>query len=161
VIKFKRPRSFHALAGKYEKEMRRAVRDEMKLGLDLMLEALDETPVYTGRTLANYRFSTGSPIEGARPPVARPTLPGKTSEMEVGSEPRRSANMQLVLEEWRSVKNSVEQNPYQTVYMVNNTPYFLEVEFGTYRTSEGHSQRTPAGGMVRRVEFSIANMVKK
>lgn len=161
MITFKRPRAFHALPGKIEKEMRRAVAAEMKLGLDLILEAIEETPVYTGRTLVNYRFSQGNPIEEVRAPVARPELPGKTSEMELGSEPRRNANMAVVLREQASVKRQVDRDPYKPVYLTNNTPYFLEVEFGTYKTSAGHEQRTPPGGMVRQAESALASILKR
>jgi hypothetical protein len=161
VITFKRPRGFHAQAGKYEKIMRRAVAAEVKLGLDLILEAIEETPVYTGRTLINYRFSYGSAIEDARTPIARPTLPGKTSEMELGSEPRREANMAVVVAEQMAVKRQVDSDPYKPVFLTNNTPYFLEVEYGVYKTSDGHDQRTPPGGMVRQAEAALASILKR
>jgi hypothetical protein len=120
-----------------------------------MLDGIEDTPVYTGRTLVNYRFSVGNPIDAVRAPVAKPELPGRTSEMPLGSEPRRAANMELVLEEFKEVRAAVRVDPYKPIFLTNNTPYFLEVEFGTYSTSEGSNQRTPAGGMVRRVEASL------
>lgn len=161
MIRFKRPRGFHALPGKIEKEMKRAVAREVKLGLDLILDAIEETPVYTGRTMINYRFSYGNPIDDVRSPVARPNLPGQTSEMELGSEPRRSANFSVVQAEQQAVKRAVDQNPYKPVFLTNNTPYFLEVEYGTYKTSEGHTQRTPPGGMVRRAEDALSSRLKR
>ena len=161
MITFKRPRAFHAQAGKYEKIMRRAVAAEVKLGLDLILEAIEETPVYTGRTLVNYRFSHGDKIDEVRAPIARPSLPGKTSEMELGSEPRREANMAVVMAEQALVKKQVDADPYKPVFLTNNTPYFLEVEYGTYKTSEGHDQRTPPGGMVRQAESALATVLKR
>lgn len=161
MITFRRPRGFDAQAGKYEKLMRKAVMDEMLLGLDLVLEAIEDTPVYTGRTIINYRFSVGRPIEGTRSPIAKPDLPGKTSEMEIGKEPRRGANWSVVLAEYAAVRASIKQNPYQAVFLTNNAPYFLEVEYGTYNTSEGHSQRTPPGGMVRRAETALSTRIKR
>lgn len=161
MIKFRRPRGFGALPGKIEKEMRKAVADEINIGLDLILDAIEETPVYTGRTLVNYRFSQGSAVDDVRAPISRPSLPGKTSEMELGSEPRRSANMAVVTAEQIAVKRQVRADPYKSVFLTNNTPYFLEVEFGTYKTSEGHTQRTPPGGMVRRAEAALKNILKR
>lgn len=161
MITFKRPRGFSGLAAKIEKEMRKAVADEVKLGLDLVLDAIEETPVYTGRTLINYRFSYGSPVDDVRAPISRPELPGKTSEMELGSEPRRSANFAVVVNEQMAVKRAVTANPFKPVYLTNNTPYFMEVELGSYKTSAGHTQRTPPGGMVRRAEAALSQTLKR
>jgi hypothetical protein len=156
VITFKRSRDFNGTGKRVESEIRRLVAAEVMMGMDHILDAIEETPVYTGRTLINYRFSHGEKIEGVRPPVSRPTLPGKTSEMSLGSEPRRAANMDVVYQEFNAVKQQVRRDPYKPVFLVNNTPYFMEVELGSYKTSQGHDQRTPPGGMVRRAEHMLA-----
>lgn len=159
MISFRRPTGFNGLVNRIAREMKQAVSDEMRLGADILLEHLEQTPVYTGRTLINYRFSLGSGIDDLRAPIARPQRPGKTSDLAVGMEPRRAANFAPVLAEHAAVKAALRRDPYQVLYLTNNVPYFLDVEYGSYSTSEGSSVRTPPGGMMRRAEQTIASRV--
>lgn len=161
MITFKRSRDLRTLPGKFARKMRGAVADEIIIGLDLILDSIEETPVYTGRTIVNYRFSQGEPIDETRSPIARPDRPGKTSEMELGGEPRRAANFAPVIQEQQAVKRQVKRDPYKPVFLTNNTPYFMDVELGSYKTSQGHTQRTPPGGMVRRAEHLLSQILGK
>lgn len=164
-IGFKRPAQWHRLGQLELNKIKRLIISDLQAGLRAMHESIMLTPVYTGRTLVNYRWTTGAPAEGARAPVAKPDLPGKTSEMGLGSEPRRAANAAVVTTEFEALLASVRRNPFQDIYLVNNTPYFDQVEYGTYKTSAGSDQRTPPGGMTRRgetlLEVSILGLRRK
>lgn len=151
-VSVRKPFGWNQLGRKELNRLKGLILSDLQGGLRAMQESILLTPVYTGRTLANYRWSTGAPVTTARPAVSRPSLPGKTSEMKLGSEPRRRANAELVEQEFREVMEDLKANPLQDIYLTNNTPYFTDVEYGSYKTSEGHSVRTPPGGMVRRGE---------
>lgn len=151
-VSVKRPIGWNQLGRKELRQLKELILSDLLGGLRAMQESILQTPVYTGRTLANYRWSLAAPIEGARAPISRPALPGKTSELKLGSEPRRAVNAAQVEQEFREVIDDLKKNPLQDIYLVNNTPYFLDVEYGTYSTSEGAQTRTPPGGMVRRGE---------
>lgn len=157
-VGFKRPPGYATLGQKYLREIKTTLTSKLVTGLREVQDAILETPVYTGNTLVNYRWSIGSPITGTRAPVKDPLLPGKTSEMALGREPRRRANATIVREEFAEILTSLKSsgNPFQRIYLTNNTPYFTEVEYGTYSTSEGHATRTPPGGMTRRGETLLA-----
>jgi hypothetical protein len=162
-VRYKRPRSFGSA---------RAIRDEVKslivsrlvMGLTDMQNSILETPVYTGKTMANYHWSTGAPNMSIRPAISQPSLPGKTSEMPLGSEPRRKANSQLVIEEFMELLASVRANPFQDIYLTNSMPHFSEIEHGTY-AAEGKQSRTPPGGMTRRgetlLEYSMMGLMRR
>lgn len=151
-FKFKPPPAWNLEGRRQVNRLKRLIIADLQAGLRAMQESILLTPVYTGRTLVNYRWSTGSPVDGVRAPVKQPKLPGTTSEMRVGSEPRRAAQLALLQAEFRALLDSVGKNPFQSIYLTNNTPYFTDVEYGSYKTSSGSTQRTPPGGMVRRGE---------
>jgi hypothetical protein len=149
--KFRRPREFNSLGRWARREVDKFVTTRLVMGLIDMQKSILETPVYTGRTLVNFRWSVGGPITSTRGAVAEPALPGKTSDLTLGKEPRRAANTLVVEEEFQGVLSSVRENPYQQIFLMNNRPNFSDVEFGTYARA-GHRSRTPPGGMTRRGE---------
>lgn len=149
---FKHPPAWGQEGRRQVNRLKRLIIADLQAGLQAMHDSLLLTPVYTGRTLVNYRWSVGNPETTVRAPVKQPKLPGTTSEMSIGSEPRRAAQRAVIQEEFRAVMDAVGRNPFQNIFLTNNTPYFTDVEYGTYKTSEGHTQRTPPGGMVRRGE---------
>lgn len=160
-VTFRRP-NFVAEGKRLERDLRRRILQQLIVGLNDFQDAIMQTPVYTGKTLVNYRWSLGTPVEGLRPAVKEPDLPGTTSEMAIGTEPRRKANSVPVTEEFRAMIAELRrtQNPYVKIYLTNSVPYFTEVEYGTYSTSEGHSVRTPPGGMTRRGEAMLMTHVR-
>jgi hypothetical protein len=145
------------------KNVREVLSARLAMGLTDMQKSILETPVYTGRTLVNFRWSIGSPIKSTRGAVTEPALPGKTSDLPLGSEPRRRANAAVVQEEFEIVLAAAKANPFQSFYLTNNRPEFSEVEYGSY-AREGHQSRTPPGGMTRRgetlLEYSLMGFVK-
>jgi hypothetical protein len=153
-VAFKRPPGWNQLGRKELAQLKGLVLSDLVAGLRGVQDAIMLTPVYTGKTLVNYRWSVGEAVRGTRPAVKEPDLPGKTSGMALGREPRRSANAAVVREEFEAVLATLRttRNPFQNIYLTNSTPYFDQVEYGTYSTSEGSKARTPPGGMTRRGE---------
>lgn len=160
-VSFRRP-NFVADGKRLERDLRRRILRQLLAALNDFQDSIMQTPVYTGKTLVNYRWSLGSPVEGLRPAVKDPELPGTTSEMSIGTEPRRKANAVPVVQEFRAMMAELRQsqNPYVGIYLTNSVPYFTEVEYGTYSTSAGHSVRTPPGGMTRRGEAMLVSQVR-
>jgi hypothetical protein len=132
-------------------EVRNLVVTRLVMGLTDVQKSILETPVYTGRTLSNFRWSVGSPITSTRAALAEPSLPGKTSDLPLGSEPRRKANAARIQEEFEAILVAVKENPFRQIFLNNNLPHFSDVEYGTY-VRDGHQSRTPPGGMTRRGE---------
>jgi hypothetical protein len=139
------------------REIRKKQLDLMIRGLKAYQRAIMQfTPVYTGRTLINYRWSVGGPISRRRAAVANPKLPGKTSDLQLGSEPRRAANQAVVQFEFSEVLNALRSGgPYQKVSLVNNMPNFTDIEYGSYRDGS----RTPPGGMTRAGEAALSSLI--
>lgn len=150
-VSFRHPQDWSRLGRAELGRLKGKIVADLTAGLQAMQESILRTPVYTGRTLVNFQWTLGGPAGGVRQPVKEPALPGETSQMRLGSEPRRAANAAVVEQEFAAVLAGVRRNPFQDVYLVNHTPYFSDVEFGTYST-RGEKHRTPPGGMVRRGE---------
>lgn len=160
-VGFKRPPGWKTLGQKEVRAMRAAALRQVLNGLNGMQEAILQTPVYTGKTLANYHWSLSAAVESVRAPVKNPDRPGKTSEMPLGSEPRRRAQEEVLNAEFASLKASLCASPTLNfrIYLTNTTPYFDEIEYGSYAyddESDDNISRTPPGGMVRRGETAIA-----
>lgn len=134
------------------RKLREQIQRDLRDGLQGMQESIMETPVYTGRTLINYRWSTGKAIKDQRSPVQKPALPGTTSGLAIGLEPRRAAQTPTVRKEFREILQAIATNPFQDFYLTNNTPYFDLIEYGNYASKKGAKSRTPPGGMVRKGE---------
>ena len=158
-VGFKRPRGFSSEGRRARRDLETRVSKAVIVSLKLFQQSLMETPVYTGRTIVNFRWSLGGPVSGVRAAVKQPDLPGKTSEMEIGSEPRRAANSAPVEAEFLSVLAGVRANPFQPIFLVNNLESFSDVEYGTY-ARDGKVARTPPGGMVRRGEAAIDHFME-
>ena len=154
----KKPMEMNYIGRQIERDIRNFLTTRLIVALTEFHRALEDTPVYTGRTLANYRWSIGAPIEQRRAAIATPLLPGKTSNLSIGAEPRRAANQALIDAEFKEVIRQIsrDRNPYQKIFLTNNLPNFTDVEYGSYR----ENARTPAGGMVRRGEAKIRLIIK-
>lgn len=163
-VRFKRPKGFSSQGQRAYKELKGLVSTRLTIGLIDMQRSILETPVYTGRTLVNFRWSIGSPIETTRAAVKDPPLPGQTSDLPLGSEPRRSANASVIEAEFQGILAAVRANPFQDIFLNNNLAHFSDVEYGTY-AREGAVSRTPPGGMTRRgetlLEYSSGGLLKR
>jgi hypothetical protein len=157
-LRVNKPREMQFIGRQIERDIRNLLTVRVVTALREFHRAIQDTPVYTGRTLVNYRWSIGSPVEGRRAAIANPRLPGKTSTLGVGYEPRRAANQAIIDAEFEGLVNSLmrSKNPFQRIYLRNNMPNFDEIEYGTY--SQG--SRTPPGGMVRRGEAILEVIIK-
>lgn len=153
--KFRRSRDFNRMGIKAREDVKNFLVARLVIGLTDMQNSILETPVYTGRTLVNFRWSIGAPVKSTRGAISQPPLPGKTSDLPLGSEPRRVANANVVIEEFQQVLGYVRENPFLKIFLTNNRPEFSEVEYGTY-AREGKKDRTPPGGMTRRGETLLA-----
>jgi hypothetical protein len=130
---------------------------------------LARTPVYTGKTLVNFRWSIGSPIKGERAPTRIPAKPGKTNTMRLGEEPRRAANEAVVRAELEEILSSIRSGQIpQKIYLTNTYEFFELVEYGTYNLEDSEDRksqavlirRTPAGGIVRPAERYLKRALK-
>lgn len=153
-VKFKQPKGFRTLGKNVRKDVGDLITTRITMGVKDMMRYIMETPVYTGTTLVNFRWSTGSPETAKRSAIKDPALPGKTSTMAVGEEPRRAANALRVQEEFAVLLAEIQSNPFQKFYLNNNVEHFSDVEYGVY-AREGKEDRTPPGGMTRRGEVAI------
>lgn len=154
-VSFRRPSGFNTEAKRKAKEIRVFVTSRLIAGLTDFQDSILHTPVYTGRTLINYRWSLGKPITETRAAIKDPALPGVTSDKAIGEEPRRGANAQIVTTEFVSMLGNLRANPFQKIFLNNNLAHFTEVEYGTYAKKDGQEARTPPGGMTRRGETAI------
>jgi hypothetical protein len=150
-VKFVKPRNFRAEGQRAFDGFKKEITRFLVLGLIDVQKSILNTPVYTGRTLVNFRWSRGSAVETTRAAVRDPPRPGTTSDMPIGSEPRRAANAAVVEEEFAALIASIRVNPFQDIFLTNNLEHFSEVEYGSYST-KGRKSRTPPGGMTRRGE---------
>ena len=130
---------------------------------------LSRTPVYTGKTLVNFRWSIGGPIKGERAPSRVPTNPGKTNTMRLGEEPRRAANEAIVRGELEEILSLIRLGEIPTkIYFTNTYEFFDLVEYGTYNLEDSEDRRseavlirrTPAGGIVRPAERYLKRALK-
>lgn len=138
-----------------EKEKKRVIRGAKRtlakkvkaMVYDVHFYLLSHTPVYTGRAVANFQWSMDNPAGGVLSPAPykRGTL-GKTSKMPLGAEPARAANEDIATGTLLSLDFS---DPFRRIYVVNNTPYFPLIEYGTYGSVTGTKPRTPPGGIFR------------
>lgn len=153
-VGFKRPRGFGSEGRHFRKEAETRIFQKLSISLKAFQASIMETPVYTGRTITNFRWSLGGPVSGTRSAIKQPDLPGKTSDLDIGGEPRRAANAAPVQAEFQAMLAGLRINPFQPVYLVNNLEHFSDVEYGVY-ARDGKQSRTPPGGMVRRGETAI------
>lgn len=158
---FSKPRSFRTVGKEKREKSLKDAADRMQQAVKIFTDTiLERTPVYTGRTLVNFHWTVDQPATEVRKPVVSSGLPGKTSNLALGSEPRRSANAAVVLSEANAVIERIRvggiKGDIPTIYLVNNSPSYYAVEYGTY----SENARTPPGGITRAGEVKIANILR-
>lgn len=99
------------------------------------------TPVNTGRTLASYVWSVGTPVEMSIDPILSGETRG-TNSMPLGPEPRRGPNMSMSESSFRSLDFS---NPYQRFWLANDSPAVAGLEYGLLPDATGFVPRSPRG----------------
>lgn len=88
---------------------------------------LAETPVWEGDVIHNWRWSTKAPSFDHEDPIESPADPGKTSKMELGSEPRRRANEARPR---RSLAAALKAREPVDIYLTNTSEHAVELEAG-------------------------------
>lgn len=87
---------------------------------------LRRTPVYTGQTIRNWRWTMEAPAAGVLQANGS-GQPGQTSSMPLGSEPRRAANES----DARSTKDTLRLGrPWGKFFLTNNAPNVGLLEAG-------------------------------
>ena len=151
-INFPSRPNFGAIGRRYRRETKKAVVEKLSLAITQATETIIErTPVYTGKTLRNFRWSVGAPYAGVLPAISKGGLPGKTSKAPLGSEIRREPNAEDVRTGALDVITDLQRNPFQDIFLVNNHDNYFRVEYGTY----SENSRTPPGGITRAAEIKI------
>lgn len=98
------------------------------------------TPVHTGKSLRNWVWTMDAPSSSANLPAIGSGDPGRTSQMALGSEPRRSANQAAVDGTFAMLDLS---RPMRAYWLTNRSAEIMDLEYGKL-PSPGRS-RSPAG----------------
>lgn len=118
----------------------------------LTQKILERTPVWMGDTVANWRWSVGSPDETVeRSPASGP--PGETNSMPLGVEPRRAASEAVAK---RSMTAILSINTPEVLYLTNATDSVLGIEYGFLPSAE-RSRVDGSKGVVRLAIEEIEN----
>lgn len=104
-----------------------------------MESVLARTPVFTGQTVRNWRWSMDAPHGGVLPALGG-GQPGETSQMPLGSEPRRGPNED---DARATMKGLSFGRPYRRFWLVNNAPNVAALEAGLLPDAD--RSRAPQG----------------
>ena len=149
--------NFGAAGRRFAREKKREIAAKLTKVINEATEIIIErTPVYTGKTLVNFQWSVGTPSEATLKPLSTGGRPGKTSTLALGSEPRREANAALVRLNAQYTIQGLKANPFQQIFLVNNSDTYYAVEYGSY----SENSRTPAGGITRAAEVRITTILE-
>ena len=132
--------AFIARLNAYPRVLQRNYTRRLRLAIDLLTDrVLARTPVYTGRTIRNWRWSMDTPFSGVLP-AAGTGQPGATNSMMLGSEPRRGANEA----DARATKDTLNvDRPWRKFFLSNNAPNVGALEAGV--APDAARSRAPNG----------------
>lgn len=102
----------------------------------------ERTPVWSGRSLRNWVWTMDQPNTQVFEEIDNGP-PGTTSQMQIGSEPRRAPNQSA---SDKTVLDLSFRNPYRQFWLSNNSESIIDLEYGNLPTPA--MSRQPAG-MVR------------
>jgi hypothetical protein len=113
--------------------------------VDLNARVLAKTPVWEGEVLRNWRWSIGTPDTSAPiAPEGGSILPGPTSTMAIGTEPRYAANAAKQIDEMRGFLVELALTPEPVnIFLTNTASTALLLEQGVAPTPE--KTRAPRG----------------
>lgn len=112
------------------------------------------TPVYSGQSVRNYIWSSGSAFGGVLEAIDNgPT--GRTNTMPLGVEPRREVNEEAAADSLLALDFT---NPFQTFILVNNAPQIAGLEYGLL-PGPPLSQRSPNGMFGLTHEYTITKIL--
>jgi hypothetical protein len=134
---------------------RSLARQVKRMVYDVHNYILSATPVYSCNAVANFQWSMDSPANGLVKPARFPTDGlGKTSVKPLGSEAARGANEAIANASLAKIDFS---DPFRRIYVVNNVPYFADLEYGTYNFVTKTEPRTPPAGIFRGASAMLRN----
>lgn len=139
---------------RFAKETERAFAKKMTDTVVAVHEGvLKRTPVDTGQAVANWQVTLDAPYSGVIGPVGpRVPFPPGSSSLPLGAEPNRAAATAIARDSRRSVAPSIKANPYRVVWVSNNAPHALALEYGT---ASGRAPQGMAGVTVAEVGAGI------
>jgi hypothetical protein len=111
------------------------------------------TPVHSGQAVRNMIWSVGQGGASAQPAIEDPVDTGRTSQMELGQEPRRAANEAAARESLAALSF---KDPFQVFVLENASPDIGLIENGS-SGSPGKS-RAPAGVFVITIAEVMARL---
>jgi len=131
------------------KQFKELAKERYRQRVNLILHRLTErvmisTAVWEGETLANWRWSVGSPATGNIEAFGTDD-PGPTNTMQLGAEPRRGANERPMLASLSRIK-ALKTLP-DKIFLTNTGTIAMEMEYGMVPGAPG--QRVRSEGMLR------------
>lgn len=120
-----------------EKIIRRKLEKVLRL---IHTKVTIRTPVHTGKSLRNWVWTMDTPSTAANLPALGSGDPGRTSQMALGTEPRRAANQAAVDASFAALDLS---KPLRSFWLTNRSSEIMDLEYGKL-PSPGRS-RNPAG----------------
>ena len=132
--------AFIARLNQYPRTLQRNYTKRLKLAIDMVTDrVLSRTPVYTGRTVRNWRWTMDAPFGGVLPAIGS-GQPGQTSGMALGSEPRRGPNQA----DAKATKDTLSLGrPWRKFFLTNNAPNVGALEAGV--APDAQRSRAPSG----------------
>ncbi len=144
-----------------EKQVRASManfRKRLARGIEEICHEADDTikahtPVWSGKAVRNYIWSTGRPSAQVYDPIDNGP-PGPTNSMPLGTEPRRAPNESAARETLLALDFS---NPFQSFILTNNAEDIGGLEYGLLPTPE--RSRSP-NGMFGLTQNYISELVR-
>lgn len=135
----------HAFERFFEQAQNTFERRENALLIKLNEKILENTPVWEGDTILNWRWSTRAPDMSHEEPRGTGIDPGPTNTMPIGSEPRRKANE---VRPRRSLAGALRAKKPVDIYLTNTSDSAVALEYGLLPTPQ-RSRVDSSKGIVR------------
>lgn len=132
--------AFIAKLNQYPRVLQRNYTRRLRLAIDMLTDrVLSRTPVYTGQTVRNWRWTMDAPSGGTLPAIGS-GQPGQTSGMPLGGEPRRGPNQA----DAAATKDTLQLGrPWRRFFLSNNAPNVAALEAGA--APDPQRSRAPNG----------------
>lgn len=135
----------HAFENFFKSAQESFERRENAILVKLNEKILENTPVWEGDTILNWRWSTRAPDMRHETPRGLGTDPGPTNSMPLGSEPRRKANEERPR---RSLVGALKAKKPVDIYLTNTSDSAVALEYGLLPTPQ-RSRVDSSKGVVR------------
>lgn len=152
--------SLRKILQRYEVQAHRAYQravDHFVVNLNKTL--IDNTPVWEGTTLRNWRWAVGhADLSAPHDPAGGSIPPGHTNSMALGSEPRRGANEMAELTDFASFLSQLHARHGEpiNIYLTNTADSAVPMEYGSVPTKS--QSRRPRGVLLLAVLETLTAM---